>query len=135
VVPEADVERRLLAPGFDPRQVALLSRSPAGLLPAFQEGTVSYERLDPHTVHIHTAGASGLVLVLDPYRPALQLDRDGVAQELLQANGRFLAFVAPGGDHDFTLRYRPAWRGPALGLAGLGLGLCGWLLARGRLAA
>jgi hypothetical protein len=134
VVAEADVERRLLAPGFDPGRVALLSRPPAGLPSAFEEGTLSYERLDPHTARIHTADVSGLVVVLDLYRPALQLDRDGVAQDLLQANGRFLAFVAPGGDHDFTLRYAPAWRWPALGLAGLDLGLCGLLLARGRLA-
>jgi hypothetical protein len=83
---------------------------------------VRYEYVDAHTVRAHARTPPGFVIVLDGYHPDWSAeDESGRTVPVLRANGRYRAIPTTGGSHVFTLRYRPAWRGPAL--AGLAAGL------------
>jgi hypothetical protein len=82
---------------------------------------VVYEAVDPHTVRVRTDGKAGFIVVLDGYHPGWTAEDASGAVPLLRANGRYRAVYSPGGSRVFTLRYRPAWRLPALAASGLGL--------------
>jgi len=70
----------------------------------------------------------GLILVLDSHHPDWVAEDEAGRVPLLRADGRYRAVPTPGGDRQFTLRYRPRWRAPALALAALGA-LCAVALA------
>jgi hypothetical protein len=126
VVAAAAIPSRIESPDFEPRRTVLLTNEPpavpaAGEPPA-GEPEVHYERLDPHTVRIRARTPPGFVVVLDGYHRDWQVR--GPTTVLLEADGRYQALVAPGGDQEWTLVYRPRWRTRALvalaaGLAGI----------------
>jgi hypothetical protein len=106
----------------DPRAVVLLS-APPPLDRAFGPGgpsTVVYEAVDPHTVRVRTATPPGFIVVFDGYHPDWKAEDPSGPVPLLRANGRYRALPTPGGERIFTLRYRPAWRVPALILSAAG---------------
>jgi hypothetical protein len=84
-------------------------------------GRVAYESVDPHTVVVRASTPAGFVLILDGHHPDWTAeDPSGRAVPLLRAAGRYRAVPTAGGERQFTLRYRPRWRAPALALAALG---------------
>ncbi len=125
-VPRAEIEAdparlraRLEDASFDPRAVVLLS-APAPPSPGAVQGgpsTVVYEAVDAHTVRVHASTPPGFVLILDTYHPAWTAEDQHGPVPLLRADGRYRALVTPGGDRVVTLRFRPAWRLPALVLS------------------
>jgi hypothetical protein len=115
---------RLEDPTFDPRASVLLESPPAAVpgpaaLPP-GEVQVDYEAVDAHTVRIRARTPPGFVVVLDGHHPDWVAEDASGGVPVLKANGRYRALVTPGGDRTFTLRYRPAWRLPALVLSALG---------------
>ena len=91
-------------------------------------GRVVYEAVDPHTVVVQASTPAGFVLILDGHHPDWTAEDESGPVPLLRAEGRYRAVPTPGGDHRFTLRYRPRWRNPALALAAVGA-LCTLVLA------
>jgi hypothetical protein len=126
------IRARIEEPDFDPRRVVIVpGQPPDGPPPApvGGEGSVRFERPDPHTVRLTTSGPPGQVVVLEGYHRDWRVEGVGGAVQLQQAYGRYWALTTPGGEQVFTLRYVPSWRTPALvlsvtgGLVCLGLGL------------
>jgi hypothetical protein len=93
-------------------------------------GSVAYERLDPHTIRLRSSGLPGYVLVVEGYHRHWRVEGPEGPVAAVQANGRYCAFPTPGGDRTYTMRYEPPWRRPALGLAGLGAAVTLALLFR-----
>jgi hypothetical protein len=117
--------RRLAEPGFDPRSVVLVDRPPRmPSTPPASAGTpapeVRYTRPDPHTVRIEAETPPGLIVVADGYDPAWTVEQGSRPVELLRADGRYRAFVTPGGRQVFVMRFRPQWPRPALALSAFG---------------
>ena len=104
-------------------------RSPL-LAPFNGEPTVRYRRLDAHSVRVEAKTPPGLIVVLDGFDDGWTASEGEGAGEtvvpLLEANDRFLAMPTSGGEHVYTLRFRPRWLRPAL--AGMGVGLAGLAL-------
>jgi uncharacterized membrane protein YfhO len=61
------------------------------------------------------------VIVLDGYHSGWRAECDGREVPVLRAYGRYCALPTSGGEHVFTLRYAPTWRGPALVACSAGL--------------
>jgi hypothetical protein len=135
--PPAEALRRAAEGSFDPSQVVLLDRGaglegeagPAGRrdrpTSSASPPAVEYRLVDPHTVVVAARTPPGFVVVLDGYGPGWTAeDASGRRVPVLRADGRYRAIPTGGGERLFTLRYRPAWRAPAL-----------WALAVGLLAA
>jgi hypothetical protein len=111
------------------------------LLPAAAAPRVAYEGVDPHTVVLRATTPPGFLVVLDGHHPDWTAEDKsarprgpgptGNPVPLLRAGARYRAVPTPGGDRQFTLRYRPRWRAPALALAAIGA-LCGLALALAR---
>jgi hypothetical protein len=118
-------EERLEDPTFDPRVSVLLESPPLvvpGLLRSAQgEIQVDYEARDAHTVRIRARTPPGFLVILDGHHPDWVAEDPSGPVPLLKADGRYRALATPGGERTFTLRYRPAWRVPALLLSALGL--------------
>jgi hypothetical protein len=127
-VPGAEVETeagrrlaRLEDPSFDPRRAVLLGQRPPGPPgePApGEEGRVDYERVDPHTVRIRARTGPGYLVVLDGYHSDWTAEGPSGPVPVLEADGRYRALATAGGDLQFTLRFRPRWRLPALSVSG-----------------
>lgn len=97
------------------------------------QARVTWERLDPHTMRIGTSGPAGYVVVVEGFHPDWRAEgADGRPVPLLRANNRYWALPVPAGDSAFTVRYRPAWRRPALALASVGVLLGVGMWSRGR---
>jgi hypothetical protein len=124
---EADATKqqaRLEDSSFDPRTTVLLGSSPRQPQAAAEETgepRVEYEARDAHTVRIHARTPPGFVVVLDGHHPDWVAEDQSGPVPLLRADGRYRAIATPGGDHTFTMRYRPAWRARALVLSVVGL--------------
>ena len=138
VVPSREaLQGRLESATFDPRSEVLLEEAPDGVVrddPGLRSpaatGTVSYERVDPHTVRLKVEGPPGVVVVADGYHRDFQAEADGRPRRLLRANGRYWALPSAGGGEVITVRYRPPWRFWAITASALGaLGVLA-LLAR-----
>lgn len=131
VEPSADARRRRLeSEAFDPRAAVLLEaepKAPPSLGPppgpgAHEPPTVDYELVDPHTVRLTATTPPGYVVVLDGHHPDWSAeDETGAPIPVLRADGRYRAVPTAGGRRVFTLRYRPVWRGAALGALVAGL--------------
>ena len=134
--------RRVEAGAFDPRSLVLLEREGAwaprseggggsSLEKApgkwFPPPDVAYEQANPHEVRITARTPPGFVLVLNQFDPAWRVDG---GTPLLRANFRYWAIPTPGGKSEFTVRFQPRWRTPALLLGALGTLLTGALLLR-----
>jgi hypothetical protein len=123
---------------FDPRATVLLEREPGPGSPTTPgtSGDVVYEPVDPHTVRLRSTGDPGFLLVLDNFHRAWTAETEGEKVPVFRANGQYMAIPTPGGSHEVTLRFRPAWKPPAFTASALGLLLvCGLALAgrvRGR---
>jgi hypothetical protein len=85
------------------------------------QGSVLYERPDPHTLRIRSSGPAGYVVVVEGPHPDWQAESGGAPVRLLAANGRAWALPVPDGGAEFTVRYRPAWVRWGLGFAAGGL--------------
>ncbi len=118
MISPAAAQARIEDPAFDPRSVVLLERESSSFEPgasvAGSTGTVDYTRTDPHTVRVRAATPRGFVIVLDGYHSGWRAECDGREVPVLRAYGRYCALPTSGGEHVFTLRYAPTWRGPAL---------------------
>jgi hypothetical protein len=126
----ARMAQRLEEPDFDAARTVLLETPPPPL-PAADvgaEASVRYEPVDAHTVRIRARTPPGLIVVLDGFHSDWTAEDQTGPVPLLRANGRYRALPTPGGDRQFTLRYRPRWRTPALAIAAIGV-LCGLALA------
>ena len=125
VISPAAAQARIEDPAFDPRSVVLLERESSSFEPgasvAGSTGTVDYTRTDPHTVRVRAATPRGFVIVLDGYHSGWRAECDGREVPVLRAYGRYCALPTSGGEHVFTLRYAPTWRGPALVACSAGL--------------
>ena len=90
---------------------------------------VAYERIDPHTVVLRATTPPGFLVVLDGHHPDWRAEDQSGPVPLQVALGRYRGIPTRGGETVVTLRYRPAWRLPALllsaaaGLSALGLAL------------
>jgi hypothetical protein len=107
-----------------------------GLPEAGAEATVSYERLDAHGVRLRASTPPGYLVVLNGYHRDWHADGTTGPLPVVKTHGRHWAVPTPGGEQVVTVRYRPAWRGPALvaaavgALAALGLAVTPWPLRR-----
>ena len=81
---------------------------------------VAYERVDPHTVVLKAMTPPGFLVVLDGHHPDWKAEDRSGPVPLQVAFGRYQAIPTRGGDAVVTLRYRPAWRAPALFLLAIG---------------
>jgi hypothetical protein len=94
------------------------------------EGTVVYERLDPHTVRLRASTPPGQLVVLDGYHRDFRAEGAQGPLRLVQSHGRYWAVPTPGGEQVVTVRYAPAWRAPAFAAALVGaLGALGLAVA------
>jgi len=98
------------------------------VLPAAAAPLVAYEEVDPHTAVLRATTPPGFLVALDGHHPDWTAEDESGPVPLLRAGARYRAVPTPGGDRQFTLRYRPRWRAPALALAALGA-LCAVALA------
>jgi hypothetical protein len=122
------LRRATVDPSFDPDRSVLLDREPGP--PAAREepsapvspASVAYRLVGPHTVVVSARTPPGFVVVLDGYHADWTAeDESGRRVPVLRADGRYRALPTGGGRRVFTLRYRPAWRAPALSAFGGGL--------------
>ncbi len=136
---ERDPQRiapRLAALGRDLRALVLLSEDPPPpLVPLAAEGggspgEASVERVSAHEVRVRAGVDAGLLVVSEGYHRDWQAAASDGARPLLRANGRYWAIPTRGGGETITVRYRPAWRAPALAALALGavgaLALAAW---------
>ena len=84
------------------------------------DGTVAYERVDPHTVVLRATTPPGFLVVLDGHHPDWRAEDRSGPVSLRVAFGRYQAVPTRGGETVVTLRYQPAWRAPALCLFAMG---------------
>jgi len=94
------------------------------------EGSVSWKRIDPHTVLLRVRAPAGYVVVSEGFHPAWSaVDAGGHARPIVRAGDRYWAIPTRGGDEVLTARFAPPWRPFALAACGLGVGAaCGLLL-------
>ena len=82
--------------------------------PAGAAGTVTFERLDPHTVRLHASGSPGFIVVLEGHHRDWRAEGPGGPVPLQPANDRYWALPTPGGEQLYTVRYEPAWVRPSI---------------------
>jgi len=135
VADRQELRRRLAGADFDPRRRVLVEQPP-GVETGPPEGDprpeARYERVDPHTVKVEVPGPPGLLLVLDGYHIGWKAEVAGASRPVFRADGRYRAIPTRGGGEVLTLRFDPAWRGPALTAAAVGALASLVLLAVGR---
>lgn len=123
---ESRLRLRLEDPSFDAHGSVLLQVSPLGLPCGRDEpggyGSVSFERLDPHTIRLQSTGAPGLLVLLEGFHRYWRIEGDHRAA-ILKADGRYWAIPTPGGERSLIIRYCPPWRDAALGLSLAGIGI------------
>ena len=135
VVDAARVWERLESSGFDPHTVVLRS-APAGSVacgtsPGAVAGSVSWERLDAHTVRLRARGGPGFLVVLEGHHRDWRAEGPEGEVPVLAANERYWALPTPGGERLYTVRYRPAWVRPAVLTSALAAALSFALIALG----
>jgi hypothetical protein len=98
------------------------------------KGSVSWKRIDPHTVLLRVRAPAGYVVVSEGFHPSWSaVDAGGRARPIVRAGDRYWAIPTRGGDETLTARFAPPWRPFALAAWGLGVGAgCGLLLFGGR---
>jgi hypothetical protein len=94
--------------------------------------SLAYERLDAHTLRLRASTPPGFIVVRDRFHPGWRARDEGGEVALVPLGAESWALRTPGGSRTFTARFAPAWRAPALALAGLGLVLTVVLAARPR---
>jgi hypothetical protein len=99
----------LLSSGeVDPREIALLERTPAGLAqpddPSADRASIT--DYDPDRIEVETAtSAPGLLMLGEVYYPAWKAYVDGEPAPLYRADHLFRAVPIPEGEHTIELRY------------------------------
>jgi hypothetical protein len=104
---EADAVDRMLAPGFDPREVILGHPLPAGWTPdAGATGTVEWTHRgeDELTLQV-TATGRALLVIMDNYYPAWHAEVGGRDVPILRAHHTFRAVPIDAGTHTVRLYY------------------------------
>jgi hypothetical protein len=97
------------------------------------EGSVTWQRIDPHTLRLHVRAPAGYVVVSEGFHPAWSVvNAGGRARSIERAGDRYWAIPTRGGDEVLTARFVPPWKASALAACGLGMCLAGGLLLRGR---
>jgi hypothetical protein len=102
-------------------------RPPFRVAPAV---AVRFERLGPPAIALEGETPPGLLVVLEGHAPGWRVYEGEAERPLFRVGLRYRAVATPGGRRRFEMRYEPAWRLPALALAGLGLALSLALLGR-----
>ena len=134
VVPSVTSARRtILAPSFDPAELAVLERSP-GITPTSgaEPGTAAYSETSPESVLIDVqATAPSIVVVRTTFDEGWQATVDGEPATVMPVDGFLQGVAVESGDHEVRLTYRDdAVR------AGVRAGIAAWaLLALAALAA
>lgn len=93
--------------------------SPTGLAPD-PRGTVVLERPDAHQIRLRVSSPPGLVVVTEGFHRDWRAAGPAGTLQLSRVDGRYMGFETAGGDHTYTLRFEPAWRGPSLALLAAG---------------
>ncbi|GAB4153992.1 MAG: hypothetical protein Fur0021_20160 [Candidatus Promineifilaceae bacterium] len=100
------------APGFAPRQQAILVGTPPSDFPApaaTAVGVAAITHYAPERVLIHAqTSASALLILSDAAYPGWTAAIDGQETEILIANGMFRALLLPAGNHEIAFHFRPA---------------------------
>ncbi len=130
------IRSELARPDLDVRSLVLLE-SGAGKDCAAGEApvapTVSYARIDAHTVRLRLTGprpACGHLVVLDFYHPSWQAGGPEGPLPILRGDGRSWAIPLDGPRSEVTVVYSPPWRAPALAMSLLGVVIAVTLLFR-----
>ncbi|MBA2451320.1 MAG: YfhO family protein, partial [Chloroflexi bacterium] len=138
VLDDAAALQRLAAPGFDPRDGALLAPSegvrPLNTSPP-DPGSAVLELSEPERVRIRTKAAGATYLVLsDSWYPGWVATVDGQQAPIARANVLFRAVEVPAGEHLVEFLYRPTSfiLGSAVSASSVIIGLGWWLLVARR---
>lgn len=105
--PESSVLDRVLAPGFDPRQRAIVS-APAVPAPGPGAASASVEMVEEgyNRVRLRVdTPAAGLLVVTDVWYPSWEVRIDGGAATLLRANYALRGVAVPAGIHEIEFEY------------------------------
>jgi hypothetical protein len=94
--------------------------------------SLAYERIDAHTLRLRASTPPGFIVVRDRFDPGWRARDEGGEVALVPLGAESWALRTPGGSRTITARFAPAWRAPALALAGLGALLTVVLAARPR---
>lgn len=122
--------RRLAAPDFDARQVALVERPLT--LPEPSAGVVRIAAEIPTEVTLDaTMETPGLVVISDLWDPGWRATVGGRPAPILRANFALRGIVVPAGRSTIAMRYEPLGHERGVALAEIGLaGVLIWLLSR-----
>ncbi len=131
----------LLAPGWDPRRVAVVeSERPVSLPATPLRGDARVTEYAPNRVRVSTtANRAALLVLADNMFEGWTATIDGQPADVVRANHTFRGVVVPAGSHTVAFDFRPAdlrlgfWM-YALGFAGLAVYAAYLLLARRRRA-
>ncbi len=135
VLPESEIWREALRPGFEPESHVLLREAPpagvtCGEIASAGPASVAFEQPDPHTVRLRVRSPPGFVVVVTGFHPDWQATGSHGPVPLLRAYTRYWALPTPGGEQTFVVRFRPRWPAPAFALSLLGLGIVVVMLSR-----
>ncbi len=114
------------APGFDPRQTAVLVGD--GLAPTTTGGgSAAIVAYAPERVVVRADGDGGLLLLTDAHYPGWEATLDGAPATLYVADGLFRGLFVPAGEHEVVFTFRPrSYRvGAAVSLLGIASVLIG----------
>ena len=114
----------VLAPGFDPAEVAVLASEPGPIQSvAGPAGSATYQEVSPEDVRIRAEAAVPSILVVrNAWDDGWSATLDGRAVPVLRADAFLQGIAIPAGSHDVRLTYRE----PAIG-RGLALSAFVWL--------
>ncbi len=128
--PEAAVER-IASASSDPHELVLLSEDSQDMeLPSEPApASVSLLRRDKDSLRFNVnAQGPALLRIVEGWSPWWKACVDGESAALIRGDLAFMALPVPEGDHEVELVYRPLPMMIAIGLACLGLALCGLLV-------
>ncbi len=129
VASEAEARAAMLAPGFDPRQHAVVEGEvPEADLECREPGRVRVvEESFRHRRLSATTGCPALLVLSEVFYPGWEARLDGRPAPLLAANAAFSAIWLPSGEHEVEWRYAPRMFHLGLAISGLTLGGLIWL--------
>jgi hypothetical protein len=105
---EGEALRRLAAPDFDPRQLAILADSPGLALPGTGQGEVRFvERLPDRLALEVDTDADGILVLSEIDYPGWQATVDGKDTPILRANTILRAVPVRAGVHRVEMVFRP----------------------------
>jgi len=121
------------APGFDPRQTAVLVGNDTTQSPQPQMRTAPFIATAeiiayaPERVAVRAGGDGGLLLLTDAHYPGWEVTLDGQPAAVYAADGLFRGVFVPAGEHEVVFAFRPrSYRiGAVVSLLGLGVVLIG----------